>query len=238
MQVAGITNTVNGSLSGVQITGIHNYIKNTVKGVQIAGISNYGGKEVKGVQVSGILNYTKKLSGVQIGLINIADTSSGYSIGLINIIPKGYHKLSLSYNEAMPFNVAFKTGNNKLYSILLGGISTGTNSKLYSFGYGLGADWKITNGFSINPEITSQYLYQGSWDYTNLLNKFTLNLNLHLNKFVSIFGGPSFNVFYSDQPEALDGYKYSLAESYHKFTFGNSDKLSGWIGWNIGINLF
>jgi hypothetical protein len=237
-QVAGITNTVTGSLAGVQISGINNYTKNTVKGVQIAGITNFGGKETKGVQVSGILNYTKKLYGVQIGLINIADTSNGYSIGLINIIKKGYHKLSLSYNEVMPFNAAFKTGNNKLYSILLGGINTGSNDKLYSFGYGLGAEWKITNGFSINPEITSQYLYQGSWDYTNLLNKFTLNLNLRVNKFVSIFGGPSFNVFYSDQTEPVDGYKYSLAEDYHKFTFGNSEHLSGWIGWNVGVNLF
>lgn len=237
-QVAGITNAVNGSLEGVQVSGIHNYIKNSVKGMQIAGISNFGGKETKGVQISGILNYTKKLSGVQIGLINIADTSNGYSIGLINIVMKGYHKLSLSYNEVMPLNVAFKTGNSKLYSILLGGANTNANSKLYSFGYGLGSEWTITNGFSVNPEITSQYLYRGSWNYTNLLNKFTLNFNLHLGKFASVFAGPSFNVFYSDQHEAVAGYKYSLADSYHKFSFGNTRNLSGWIGWNAGINLF
>lgn len=237
-QIAGITNTVNGSLAGVQVSGIHNYIKNKVNGIQIAGISNFGGKEVKGMQVSGIFNYTKKLHGVQIGLINIADTSDGYSIGLINIVMKGYHKLSLSYNEVMPLNAAFKTGNKKLYSILLGGANTSANSKLYSFGYGLGSEWSIINTFSINPEITSQYLYRGSWNYTNLLNKFTLNFNLHLGKFASIFAGPSFNVFYSDQHEAVSGYKYTLANSYHKFSFGNTKNVSGWIGWNAGINLF
>ena len=238
VQVAGITNTVNGSLAGVQVSGIHNYIKNSVQGMQIAGISNFGGKETRGVQISGILNYTKKLSGVQIGLINIADTSSGYSIGLINIVMKGYHKLNFSYNEVMPLNAAFKTGNHKLYSILLGGANWSTNNKLYSFGYGLGSEWSVTNAFSINPEITSQYLYRGSWDYTNLLNKFTLNFNLHFGKFASVFAGPSLNVFYSDQHEAVTGYKYNLADSYHKFSFGNTKNVSGWIGWNAGISFF
>ncbi len=239
VQVAGITNTVNRSLAGVQISGIHNYTNDTLRGMQIAGISNFGGKVTKGVQISGILNYAKKLSGLQIGLINIADTSGGCSIGLINIVVKnGYHKLSLSYNEAIPLNVAFKSGNHNLYSILLGGMNTSSNEKLYSFGYGLGTEWSISNGFSVNPEISCQYLYLGSWDYTNLLNKFTLNFNVHIGKFASVFAGPSFNVYYSDQHEAIKDYKYNIAENYHKFTFGNAKNVTGWIGWNVGINLF
>jgi hypothetical protein len=238
VQVAGIANTVNGGLSGVQVSGIHNYIKGSVKGVQVAGISNFAGKEMNGLQVSGILNYTKKLRGVQIGLINIADTSDGYSIGLINIVFKGYHKLSLSYNEVMPLNVAFKTGNGKLYSILLAGIDPGPNDKLYSFGYGLGSEQKLTNWFSVNPELTSQYLYLGNWNSTNLLNKLSLNFNLRFGKYVSVFGGPTLNGYYSNQTQPVTNYKYNLANDLHKFSYGNIKNLTGWIGWNAGINLF
>lgn len=255
MQAAGINNTVRGKLTGFQAAGIYNHVADSVTGFQAAGIANFAGrkttgvqaagianvaaKEINGVQVAGIINYTKKLNGVQIGLLNIADTSNGYSIGLINIIFKGYHKLSLSANETMPLNVAFKTGNAKLYSILLGGLNAETNNKLYSFGYGLGSDYSLGKHFSINPEISTQYLYQGSWDNSNYLSKFNLNFNLRFGKSFSIFAGPSFNVLYSDQTAAVEGYKFILPNnSYHTFSLGNSNKVTGWLGFNAGINLF
>lgn len=254
MQVAGINNFVKGRFTGFQVGGIHNFIGDSLKGFQVGGIANYVGKktdgmqvagianvsvkEVHGMQVAGIVNYTKRLKGVQIGLINIADTSDGYSIGLINIIMKGYHKLSFSTNEILNTNVAFKTGNSKLYSILLAGMQTGGDKKAYSFGYGIGKEWNLAKSWSVNPELTSQHLYLGSWDYHNLLNKLHVNVNLKLGRYFSIFAGPSFAVLYSDQPVAVSGYKFPLpSNGYHTFTLG-SNKVTGWFGWNAGINLF
>ena len=181
-QVAGVYNHVSDSVKGVQIAGVGNFSKEKVSGLQIAGVSNISNREMDGVQIAGVVNYTKKLRGVQIGLINIADTSSGYSIGLINIIVKGYHKLSFSINELQNFNAAFKTGNSKLYSILQAGINVSDSSKVYSFGYGLGSELSLNKRktFSINPELGCQYLYLGSWDYTNILNRFNLNFNVKL----------------------------------------------------------
>ncbi len=196
LQVAGVYNHTSDSVKGFQVAGVGNYARTKVSGVQIAGVANFSNREMRGTQIAGVINYAKKIKGVQIGLINIADSSDGYSIGLINIVLKGYHKLSLSTNELMNTNVAFKTGNRKFYSILQAGMNWGkSDEKIYSFGYGLGSEMRLGKTFSINPEISANYLYLGSWDYLNLLNKFNLNLNVKLGKYVSIFGGPSINVY-------------------------------------------
>ena len=254
-QAAGINNLVKGKFAGFQIGGVYNHVADSVKGVQAAGVANFArrklsgaqfagvgnvsNKETDGVQIAGVFNYSKKLRGVQIGLINIADTSAGYSIGLINIIVKGYHKLSFSTNEIVNVNAAFKTGNSKLYSILQAGVNAGTGNRIYSFGYGLGSELNLNKKktLSLNPELTSQYLYLGSWDYTNILNRVQLNFNVKLGKYVSFFAGPAFSVYISDQKAALPDYRFPIPPSgYNVISFGGN--VTGWFGWNAGINFF
>jgi hypothetical protein len=238
VQLAGITNNVDGKLNGVQVSGIYNHTRRSSSGIQLAGIGNFSGGTTSGIQIGGIVNYTKKLNGLQIGLINISDSSGGFSIGLINVVVKGYHKLSLYSNESLPLNAAFKTGNTNLYSILLGGINTAPDKRQYSFGYGLGTERPLGKTFSINPELSSQYIYQGSWDYTNLLNKLSLNINIHVGKYFSLFAGPSLNVFYSNQTTTIHGFQNGVAERYHKFSVPRIRNTNGWIGWNAGISVF
>ena len=239
VQFAGVANINGGTMNGFQAAGIFNYQHRKSNAVQIAGVANMAGGEVSGLQFAGVFNYAKKLKGVQIGLINISDTSEGYSIGLVNVVLKGYHKLSLFTTEAVNANVAFKTGSRRLYSILQGGFNIGKDEeKLYTFGYGLGTERRMARWLSVNPEITSQYLYLGNWDHLNLLNKLHLQLNIQLAKRFSIFGGPSFAVYYSNQPAAIAGYKYHVVPpSYHSFQLGDP-KVRGWFGWNAGINIF
>jgi len=254
-QAAGINNLVKGKFAGFQVGGIYNHVADSVKGVQAAGVANFArrklsgaqfagvgnisNKETDGVQIAGVFNYSKKLRGVQIGLINVADTSEGYSIGLINVIIKGYHKLSFSTNEIVNINAAFKTGNSRLYSILQAGVNAGSSNRVYSFGYGLGSELNLNKKktLSLNPELTSQYLYLGSWDYTNILNRIHLNFNVKLGKYVSLFAGPAFSVYISDQKTALTDYRFPIPPSqYHVISFG--DQVTGWFGWNAGINFF
>jgi hypothetical protein len=238
-QAAGIYNHVSDSVKGMQVAGIGNFSKEKASGVQIAGVSNISNREMNGVQIAGVVNYAKKLKGLQIGLINIADTSAGYSIGLINIIIKGYHKLSFSANEVENVNAAFKTGNSKLYSILKAGLNLSDSNKVYSFGYGLGSELSLNKKktLTINPELSCQYLYLGSWDYTNLLNRFELNFNVKLGKYVSIYGGPSYSVYVTDQDVAFSGYRFPVPPSHYNTT-KFSNKVTGWFGWNAGINFF
>jgi hypothetical protein len=248
LQTAGISNYTKGKINGWQIAGIHNHASDTVRGVQIAGITNYANKKITGLQlagignfsrrrmngwqVAGIFNYSTYLHGVQIGLINVADSSDGYSIGLFNFVRKnGYHKVSLYANEVTNTNITIKTGNAKLYSMLMGGINLGNSAKAYSFGFGLGHDFMLSKKIALSAEISSQQLYLGNWDYANVLNKFKLNLNWQLTKNTALFAGPSFNAYYSNQTSSISGYK-TIAPS-NNFSLGKN--LTGWVGWSAGI---
>jgi hypothetical protein len=253
LQMAGINNYVNGKFDGVQLAGIYNHASDSVKGLQMAGIANFSrktitgsqlagiinfsNKEISGAQVSGVLNYAKHLKGVQVGLINISDTSEGLSIGLINIVLKGYHKLSFSTDELVNANAAFKTGSKRLYNILQAGMNFSDSQQVFTYGYGLGSELRLGKVLSLNPELTAQYLYLGSWNYVNILSKARLNLNIKLNKYISIFGGPVYNIYYSDQHTSFPGYRSAIPSSgYGTHTYTSNVK--GWLGWNAGINFF
>jgi hypothetical protein len=155
------------------------------------------------------------------------------------VILKGYHKLSFFTNEVVNVNAAFKTGNSKLYSILLAGINAGDSNRVYTFGYGMGTEINLNpkKTLSINPELSAQYLYLGSWDYTNIVNRLNLNVNIKLGKYFSLFTGPSYTVYISDQKTGISGYRFPVPPpgyNTHKY----SDKVTGWFGWNAGINIF
>jgi len=252
-QAAGMGNMVLGSMQGLQLGGFFNVAGKDVRGVQASGFANVGCltvrglqiaphfnvavKEMNGLQLSAGVNYARKLKGVQIGLVNIADTSEGYSIGLINIVHKGYHKLTLSTNEVIPFSLGFKAGNSKLYSILSAGIKPDSKNKIYSFGYGAGSDIKLSKYWYFNPELTTEYLYLGNWSDMHLLNRLQLHISWHVSKKLSFYAGPSFAAYYSEGDSAKDGYSSIPSASYHSFTLWNN-KWKGWFGGSIGINIF
>ncbi len=237
-QLGGIFNITTDSITGLQGAGIFNVAGGDLRGTQMAGIANINRGAVKGLQAAGIFNYAKKLKGLQIGLINIADTSSGFSIGLINFVVKGYHKIAFSTNESMNMNLALKSGNSKLYSILLASMNSKENEKAYSYGYGLGSEFNLGKWFSLNPELTVQHVYLGSWEYGNILGKMHLQFNLKLGKYITLFAGPSFTAFYSHQALKMEGYKLEMPSPGYKTFPLWDDNTTGWIGWNAGIAFF
>ncbi|WP_133054658.1 hypothetical protein [Niastella populi] len=268
IQASNISNFVKGKLIGLQLSNIHNvcydsvfglqaativnFAHKKVSGAQLSAIGNFANREMSGAQIGTMFNYAKKLRGVQIGLINVCDTSAGYSIGIINIVFKGYHKLAFSTNEVLKYNVAFKTGNSKLYSILLAGYGrTSSNdwdsdtSQIFSFGYGLGHEFSIAKWFSINPEFTAQHLFIDDGEEkdddesnSNTLGKFHLQFNFKIGRYFSIFGGPSFNAYYQKQTKAGPANNIDIpAPGYHTFELWDND-VKGWIGWNVGISIF
>lgn len=231
LQAAGIGNFGNSDTKGAQIAGILNVNRRNINGAQIAGILNVNFQETNGAQITSIINYTKKLKGVQIGLVNIADTSEGYSIGLINIILKGYHKLALYGNEEFPFNAAFKTGNSKLYSILLAGVEPTKDKKAYTFGYGIGREFYAQRRLSLSTELTAQQVYLGDWDYANILSRANVQARFKLGKNLAVFAGPALSVYYSDQTVKVDGYKENIRNMSGK-------NVDVWWGFNVGIDIF
>lgn len=248
IQFAGLFNNANNNFNGLQFSIGYNRTKNNMdgwqigtlntagkaKGAQLALLGNFTRKEANGLQLGGI-NYAKKLKGLQIGLINVADSSSGYSLGLINIIKNGYHKISLSTNESIAFNAALKTGNDHFYTQLLFGKNLSSNQKLTALGIGFGKDFNIGKHFSLNPELSSRYIYQGDWKYRNILNRLDLNIGYRLNKWLAINAGPALNIYHTKQTEQITGYDFIGNRSN---TFKINDTTKGWLGWNFGITLF
>lgn len=238
-QVGGVSNFVGDSMRGAQVAGVANFMRKKISGVQIAGVLNFSNQTVSGVQVSGVFNYARRLRGVQIGVINIVDSSDGYSIGLINVVLKGYHKFSYSINELQDVHIGIKTGNRRLYSILNAGLHTGDSAKVYSFGYGIGTEMTLNNRKTLllNPELHSEYLYLGTWDKMNLLNQVKLNLGIRLHRFITLAAGPSFNVYYSNQVEKIQGYRAPVPPSHYP-NVSFSTRVQGWLGWNVELLLF
>lgn len=234
-QVAGIGNYAGGEMSGAQLSGIYNYARRGASGAQLAAIGNISHGTVRGVQLGTIFNYAKHLKGVQIGLVNIADSSSGYTIGLVNIVKHGYRKLSIYTNDVVNYNVAWKTGSRKLYSILLAGLNTGDN-KVYTVGYGIGREFNFNKHLFLAAEITGQSLFTDNNKGSQLYRVQPL-LNFRITDKISIFAGPSMAFHLYQEWDPKPGYMSELPGSgYHPFRLGDIGR--GWVGWQAGISIF
>lgn len=237
VQISGLHNIVLGRVGGVQAAGAYNHVKDDHSGVQLAGAVNRVEGETRGLQLSSGLNYAGHLRGVQIGVVNIADSSSGTSIGLVNIIKKnGYLNLSLSANESFPVNLAFKSGTRRFYAILQGGLLPG-GEKLYAYGAGIGSRMGLSGRLFVQPELLFQQVYQGDSESDNHLYRANLELHYPLNRSIGLFGGPSFNLWKSDQYEARPGYGLLSENRQGSFSIGQKG-IRGWIGWSLGLSFF
>lgn len=236
-QIAGMLNISRLKTEGAQISGAVNYANKGIDGSQISGMANVAMGEMTGTQVSSFVNYAGHLKGAQVGIINLADTSSGVSVGLLNFVWKGYHKLSVSANEVTNLNLSFKTGNEKLYNIFHAGMNAGSSQNAYTLGYGWGSAIKLSKRFSLNPELSGQYVYLGDWDNVNVLAKFHLDLHMKMGKFIELYAGPSYALYYSNQTTYPTGYRKDVIGS-GLFTTGHGNNLSSWMGWNVGISFF
>lgn len=236
LQIGGISNAVTKEVKGMQIAGISNIAAEDMKGVQIAGISNLVRGDINGMQLSGIVNVAKNVNGMQFSLVNVADSVSGVSLGIVSLVRKGYHKVSVYTNEVLNTNVAVKLGTANLYTMFIAGMNIGTG-KAYSFGIGYGSELKIWKWLRFNPEISSQHIYLGDWQHTNLLAKLYMQLNIRVNKNLAFYGGPTLNMLYKEQKIAHEGYMQDIpGKAYHPSVY--TDESTTWVGWNAGITLF
>lgn len=237
LQAAGIINSAVKDVTGGQISGIINLAVKDVNGLQAAGVVNTCAGNMRGVQFSGVINYATRLRGAQIGLVNIADSSSGVGIGLFSFVVKGYHKVSLSANEAFTYNVSLKTGTHWLYNIYTGGTVMQQGNKAYTLGIGYGSELPISKRFSINPELTGHAIYLGNWSEVNSMVRLQLNLNVHLGRYISLFAGPSYSGYWDNKQPKVEGYKTDILPAGYKRTSYNTN-LSSWVGWNAGVTIF
>lgn len=241
VQVAGFSNFANGPSKGVQIAGFANVQTNHYQGSQLAGFTNIATKHLAGSQISGFFNYGKKVKGTQIGLFNYADSLGGVPIGLMSFVNHGYHKLEVSADEIFYANLAFRTGVQKFYNIILAGIkpeNTMNTDNVWTFGYGIGMAPRITRWLQLNLDLTAQHVNKGSFTRElSLLNKAHIGLDFRLARKFSVYGGLTLNGYltdtaYGDYPTLFTNYNPSIIFDH---TYNNGNNLKMWWGAKVGL---
>jgi hypothetical protein len=235
VQLAGVGNVAGKDANGAQVAGLINLSKNII-GVQLTGVLNKTNGRLKGVQIAGLVNYAKKMDGFQLGVVNLADSSSGVSIGLINLSNNGYRKISVYTNEVVNTNIAFKTGNANLYSLLIAGKNFSDTAQVLTFGLGIGHDFILNKRFSIAIEGTTQSIYLGSFEEVNNLFRLQSHFQVNVLSRFTVFGGPAYSYYVNGDPNDASGknYKKEIAPGRHH-NFNNGAQ--GWLGWNFGVTV-
>jgi hypothetical protein len=232
VQISGMINRSGGDFKGLQIAGAVNLARGNVQATQISSLLNLGKAEVSGLQL-GTANYAKNLKGVQVGIFNIADSSSGYSIGIFNIIKNGKGEVSVFASEVAPYNVAWKTGSKKIYSILTVGASFTPNHKVYTMGFGLGKDFRLSRSLAFAAEFVNSTGYTGSWENTIGMYRLQTLLDLRIGKRLTMSAGPAITIMQDKNIEGAKGYRDYPPKTYASFDIGKS--VGGWLGWQAGI---
>ncbi|SMD38398.1 hypothetical protein SAMN04488029_3785 [Reichenbachiella faecimaris] len=235
-QFAGYMNLAD-SIHGVQGAGLVNISKKSTKGAQVAGLGNWA-SDVYGVQIAGLVNRAKHVRGTQIGLINLADTvEKGVTVGLINIVKKGKLQFALENNEVIDFNIAFRSGTSRLYSVLFVGAQA-KEDYLWTYGAGFGTEFTLKKSWNSNVELTTQSINPKDdyYDELNLLNRLSWNFGYQFANHLSFSAGPVLNVYVTniyDDETGRYGNDIDMGNFYNR-TFSDTN-VKMWIGYNISI---
>jgi hypothetical protein len=237
-QLSGISNICLKSTNGLVISGVLNYSKQNSKGFQLSTV-NVCDNEFRGLQL-GVVNYSKKLKGIQVGLFNLIDSGDkSLPIGLFSIVKNGYYELELTGGDAINYNLNFKMGVEKFYTIFKTGYSLFKNNSIYSVGLGFGSNVPISEKQKISIDLSyNQIVYNNYWDNgkINILNKADFNYKYSFSNKFSVLIGPSFNIYITE--EKVEG-KYgtlNIPNTIYSNERMNS-KLFMWFGINAGLSL-
>lgn len=196
-------NSASGDYSGVQVGLISNAIGGTLQGMQWSGGLNFALRNT-GIQF-GLAN-TAALGGggLQLGLVNISGNPHIAPIGLVNIIRKGYVGLEVWGNELMSYNVALKTGGERVYSVLSIGGNPHAGDKFWSVGWGAGLHFQHSKKFYTDVDLITHWLHVNRWlaietGQFTFVNQLRLVCGFSVHSKVAFFLGPVFQTLVSDQ---------------------------------------
>lgn len=234
-------NTVWKNAQGIQMSATINIAKEWQDGVQFGFLGNYA-KYSKGIQF-GAVNIGLQKSGFQIGLINYSgDGRTAATLGLINIVKHGYNKIELWGGEFQSFNLAFKYGGNKLYSLVSLGTNPFNENKFWTTGWGFGTHITFSKRFYCDiDQVTSlvhiNEAFSFGKDKTTIINQVRFTCGFEITPWMAIFIGPVWNSLFSDNNQLVDGKNgIELAPTFRTF-YGdlNQFKFAIWPGICGGI---
>jgi hypothetical protein len=238
-QFAGLFNFAGAGADGVQAAGLINY-GHSVRGAQVSGLMNVAPGTVNGAQVSGLINYATKVRGVQVGFLNISDSIRGVPIGFLSIVRKGYHQLEVSADEIFYTNIAFRTGVHHFYNIITAGAKPDTfddKKTVWSFGYGFGTAPRLNRWLSLNFDLTTSQIMNGSgFDSVNALHKFYTGVEFRPAKKIGLTAGVTFNAYMTDITNTTEGL-FTAYTPHFMFdrTYSNDLNVKMWVGGKVGL---
>lgn len=235
-QIAGISNIANGDLIGTQIAGINNVTNGNVTGGQIASISNVA-KDLKGTQMS-LVNRAKVVNGFQLGLINIAeDYEKGVPLGLFSFVKNGYHSIEFAGGESLYGNINFKLGVDRLYTIYKAGYTINQGTSYMSYGLGLGTKVKITEKFDLAFDASTSHIVRQTFSpRLDLLSRLDMSFRFNLGEHLTLFAGPSFNIYGSEHDPDTESSALPVPYSIYTSEWWNGQgETYLWVGLNGGV---
>lgn len=197
----GVNSSYEGYM-GVQVSLIGNMVFGQMHGVQWSMGVNWAGRS-NGLQM-GLVNVGYMGAGIQFGLVNYSGNANVAPVGLVNIVKKGYNKLEFWGNELLSYNVALKTGGERVYSILSVGGNPHAGDKFWGIGWGAGLHFQHSQRFYTDVDLLTSWLHvnrwwameNGSWTFVNQL-RMVCGFSVH--KKLALFIGPVMNTLVSDQ---------------------------------------
>ncbi len=250
MQFAGVSNTNMGDSTGLIWSGTLNSVFGDSRGIMISNINVTTG-EMRGLQI-GTLNYAAKSKGVQLGVVNVAaEGSESLPIGILSIVKGGYFALETSAGDTLYANMSYKMGVERFYTIFRISGSVMDYEALYNGGnyedqdyllsYGMGWGGMVSMGGNNRlalEGVCHSIVHDFDWESesVNLLAKLDMNYHLGMGEHFSLFFGPSFNVYVTE--ESLPEQVGTLPVPYTFFdeTY-ETVRVAMWAGANAGLTV-
>jgi len=239
-QFGWLGNHSKGNVSGAQLSHLWNHTSENLQGMQWAlGVNSVGenhqgiavsllanacGGQQQGIQWSMGFNFAYRSNGVQIGAVNWAQAGGNLqigllnfsgnpdvkSLGLINIVPRGYNKLELWFNELTSYNLAYKMGGERFYSMLSVGTNPHQADRFWSFGWGFGWHFQHTPKFYTDVDILTSSVQINEWlslesGRITLLNQLRMFCGFEVKPGLAFFIGPVMNTLLSERNDLAAG---------------------------------
>ena len=260
-QLAGLRNKAQGPVKGTQAAGLYNYA-GAAADVQVAGLFNIAEGDQK-VQVGallntsydgqylqlGMINSARNVRGLQLGLVNFADSVSGAAISLLTFVRHGYNHVEVNRTESMDWSLGVQFGSRHFYNIIEVALPDGASfsdlgspEPTWALGYGIGTAIRSHRRLSWQVELFSQIINEWElWSSTlNQLHQFRLLFDWKIWSWLSLRGGPTVNLFYTQKfnPDTQTFDSQLLRESnfYESSRTDTSpQKIQAWIGYKFGV---
>jgi hypothetical protein len=236
LQLAGLVNFTSGDATFAQVSPLANIALGSMSGAQV-GLVNFGG-HIRGAQI-GVVNVADHVDGTQVGVLNISNDASA-PIGVLNIVREGQAHLGLYGSDVTPLGVQARLGSSFVYTTVQLGVNplSGRDTRVHAalgpgvhlpflaWGQGAFVDVEATTG----PYRTAQE----SWfaGGVNWLSSLRVLGGIQPLPFLSIYAGPSFNVFVTD---AVSAAHFTTPLEVARFKGATTTIL--WPGLTLGVQL-